>query len=90
MTRGRSGKSAANNETPRLRMKRGAALFRDEEQKRFSLNRDTRNTLIAGIAMLVVFVLSVLLVFNLLHPNLSAAWVAQGVARRVRDIVDLF
>jgi iron complex transport system permease protein len=71
-------------------MRGGAVLFREEEQKRFSLRRDTRNTLIAGLAMLVVFVLSVLLVFNLLHPNLSAAWISQGVARRVRDMVDLF
>ena len=80
-----------SNETPRLRMAEGAqSLFADDERKRFSLNRDARNTVIMGVSMLAVFVLSVLFTFNLLHPNFSAAWVSQMVIRRMRDIVDLF
>jgi len=86
----RADKSAvALNEAPRLSLSHGDGSFREEEDRRFSMRRDTRNTIICGAAMIVIFILSVFLVFNLLSPTFSTAQVYQGAAIRIRDMVDL-
>ena len=68
----------------------GGDSFDAAERKRFSIGRDARNTMLLGVAMLIILVLSTLFTVNLLHPDLSAAWMSRMIIRRMRDIVDLF
>lgn len=65
-------------------------LFGVQEKERFHVGKETRNTILLGVFLAVVFVLSVLLTGNLTRPEFSLAWVAKYSMRRINDIVDLF
>lgn len=64
-------------------------LFRSEEKRRVSFGREKRRVILCGVAMVVLYLLSILLTASLLNGNLSLAWVAKHALRRVSDLVDL-
>jgi iron complex transport system permease protein len=75
----------------RLNMEyQAGTVFAQAEQKRFNLSRHSRRTVWLGIAMLVIFALSVVFCGNMMNPNFSLAWVLKYALRRLQDIIALF
>lgn len=66
-----------------------ARLFRNTEKKRVSFSYGRRRAILCGVALAVLYVLSVFFTVNLFNGNLSLAWVAKHALRRAADIVDL-
>lgn len=65
-------------------------IFGELEERRVSFSPEVRRVILSGAAMIVLYVLSILLTINLFTGNLSLAWLAKHILRRVEDIIDLF
>ncbi|MCC8123611.1 MAG: iron ABC transporter permease [Oscillospiraceae bacterium] len=64
-------------------------LYGNQEKQRHSLGREKRNTILLGVALLVIFLLSCIFLTIVVDSNYSLAWAARQVILRVNDITDL-
>jgi iron complex transport system permease protein len=81
---------SALDETIRINMQADREqLYSSEEKSRAPMGKESRRIFITLASLLTLFVLSVLLLGNVLYPSFSLAWVSQYVARRIGDIAAL-
>lgn len=66
-----------------------AQLYANVEKRRISIGKEKKRVILAGVALVLCYMLSVLLVCDLLNGNFSFAWWVKHFLRRCNDIIDL-
>ncbi len=66
-----------------------AQLYANTEKRRLYLGKERKRTILCGVALVLCFILSVLLVCDLMNNNFSFAWLMKHFLRRCNDIIDL-
>lgn len=64
-------------------------LYRSREKQRVHFSKGRRTVVLCGVAVVVLYVLSIFFVVNLFTQNLSLAWLGKHAIRRAADILDL-
>lgn len=64
-------------------------LFSSQENRRLSIGREKRRTILFGVALVLLFVLSVLFTNDVLFGNFGLSRVVEQLTQRVNDIIDL-
>ena len=64
-------------------------LFRSQEGRRLSLEREKRRTILFGVALVLLFIVSVLFTCDVLLHGYGLSRVVEQLKQRVNDIVDL-
>ncbi|MCD8004586.1 MAG: iron ABC transporter permease [Oscillospiraceae bacterium] len=78
------------NQRIRLNMDESdAQLFSNAEKRRVHIGRERRRVILCWVAVAVFYILSVLLVCDLMNNNFSFAWWMKHFLRRCNDVIDL-
>ena len=64
-------------------------LFRSQENRRMSIAQEKRRTILFGVALVLLFILSVLFTCNVFRSGFGLSRIVEQVTQRVNDIVDL-
>lgn len=64
-------------------------LFRSQESRRLSIAQEKRRTILFGVALVLLFILSVLFTCDILLHGFGLSRIVEQLTRRVNDIVDL-
>lgn len=64
-------------------------LFRSQESRRISIGREKRRTILSGVALVLLFILSILFTNDVLVGNFGLSRVVEQLTQRVNDIIDL-
>ncbi len=77
------------DERIRLNMEEADLQTYGNQSGRRRLGKESRNTIIIIVALVILFILSVLLVVDVTSGDFSLAWVIKHFLRRCNDIIDL-
>ncbi len=64
-------------------------LFRSQESRRLSIRQEKKRTILFGVALAVLFILSILFTCDIFYNGFGFSRIAEQMTQRVNDIIDL-